>query len=90
MAVLQVEERMGRKRLEKYGPRIIDIDILLYNDCVIKDQGLTVPHPQLQYRRFALAPLNEIAPSIMHPVLHKTIQQLLTDCPDDLDVSVLE
>ena len=89
MAVLHVEEHMGRRRLEKYGPRIIDIDILLYNDSVIKDAGLTVPHPQLQYRRFALTPLNEIASSVVHPVLNKTIQELLQDCPDDLEVSLL-
>ena len=88
--LLSTEEKMGRKRIEKYGPRIIDIDILLYNDSVIKDPGLTVPHPQLEYRRFALAPLNEIASSIVHPVLNKTIQQLLHDCPDDLPVSLLE
>ena len=88
-AVLRIEEDMGRKRLEKYGPRIIDIDILLYNDSVIKDAGLTVPHPQLQYRRFALTPLNEIASSVVHPVLNKTIQELLQDCPDDLEVSLL-
>ena len=88
--LLHTEETMGRKRVEKYGPRIIDIDILLYNNSVIKSPGLTVPHPQLQYRRFALAPLNEIASSIVHPVLNKTIQQLLQDCPDDLPVSVFE
>ena len=88
-AVLHIEEQMGRKRLEKYGPRIIDIDILLFNDSVIKDAGLTVPHPQLQYRRFALTPLSEIASSVVHPVLNKTIHELLQDCPDDLEVSLL-
>lgn len=89
-AVFHIEERMGRKRLEKYGPRIIDIDILLYNDCTIKDAGLTIPHPQLQYRRFALTPLNEIAASVVHPVLNKTIHELLQDCPDDLEVSMFK
>ena len=88
--LLQIEEQMGRKRLEKYGPRVMDIDILLFNDFVIKEPGLTIPHPQLQYRRFALAPLNEIAPSILHPVLNKTIRELLRDCQDQLEVSLLE
>ncbi|MFT3822482.1 MAG: 2-amino-4-hydroxy-6-hydroxymethyldihydropteridine diphosphokinase [Chitinophagaceae bacterium] len=84
--VLATELTMGRMRMEKYGPRIIDIDILFYNDEVIDLPALTVPHPQLPNRRFVLAPLNEIAPHLVHPVLHKTISQLLEECPDELEV----
>ncbi len=85
-SILQIEERLGRKREIKYGPRIIDIDILLFNDEVIHKEGLTVPHPELQNRRFALAPLNEIAPTLQHPALKKSIAELLRICPDKLDV----
>lgn len=88
--ILQIEEKMGRQRLEKNGPRVIDIDILLFNDMVMEDRMLTIPHPQLQYRRFALIPLAEIAPALIHPVLKKTIQELLLDCPDHLEVSLFE
>lgn len=87
-SILEIEERLGRMRVEKYGPRIIDIDILLFNDEVISEPGLTVPHPELQNRRFALVPLLEIADNIIHPVLHKTIGQLLQECPDSLEVSL--
>jgi len=84
--LLWIEEQLGRKREMKYGPRIIDIDILLFNDDVIKTEGLTVPHPQMQNRRFVLAPLAEIAGEIIHPVFCETIYQLLADCPDKLTV----
>lgn len=86
--ILSVEEKMGRKRLEKFGPRLIDIDMLFYNDDIIDEPNLTIPHPELQNRRFVLAPLNEIAPSFVHPVLKKTITQLLKDCKDKLNVEV--
>lgn len=87
--ILTVEEKMGRRRIEKFGPRIIDIDILFYNDAVIDEPNLTVPHPQLQNRRFALEPLNEIAAGFVHPVLMKTIEQLLLECKDELEVRKL-
>ena len=89
-SILAIEERMGRKRMEKYGPRLIDIDILLFANLVIHEPGLTIPHPQLQYRRFALVPLDEIAKYLIHPVLHKTIGQLLLECPDPLKVSLYQ
>ena len=89
-SILAIEEKMGRQRLEKYGPRLIDIDILLFNDAVIEDTLVTIPHPELPYRRFALIPLAEIAAAIIHPVLKKTIEELLSDCPDQLSVSRLE
>jgi|SRR6185312_7394258 len=84
--LLGIEEEMGRRRQEKYGPRIIDIDILFFNNSIIRQPGLTVPHPELQRRRFALAPLAAIAPDLVHPVLHKTIRDLLTECTDTLAV----
>ncbi|MBS1564719.1 MAG: 2-amino-4-hydroxy-6-hydroxymethyldihydropteridine diphosphokinase [Bacteroidetes bacterium] len=84
--LLSIEARLGRERLERYGPRVIDIDMLLYNDAVINTPLLTVPHPELSRRRFALEPLNEIAGHYVHPLLKKTIAQLLAECPDPLAV----
>ena len=84
--ILKVEKLMGRERKEKYGPRIIDIDILLFNDETHDIPFLKLPHPEIQNRRFALVPLAEIAAGIIHPVLKKTIKQLLADCPDKLHV----
>lgn len=88
--LLSIEERLGRKRAAKYGPRIIDIDILFYNNEIIKSPDLTVPHPEIQNRRFVLEPLYEIAPGYVHPVFNKTVQQLLEECNDPLQVSVYE
>ena len=70
--LLQIEAHSGRIRKERYGPRLIDIDILLYEDQVIHTASLTIPHPRLPQRRFALAPLAAIAPDVIHPVLKKT------------------
>lgn len=84
--LLKIEKQLGRIREEKYGPRIIDIDILLFNNEKHNYHFLKLPHPEMQNRRFALLPLAEIAPEILHPVLNKTILQLLADCPDELFV----
>ncbi len=84
--ILAIEEKMGRKRKEKNDPRIIDIDILFFNDEVLQTGFLTLPHPQLQNRRFVLVPLKEIAPKLVHPILKKTITTLLKECPDKLEV----
>lgn len=84
--LLRIEKRLGRERDAKWGPRLIDIDILLYNDAVIDEEGLTIPHPQMHNRRFVLQPLAELAPELVHPLFKKTIAQLLAQCPDPLEV----
>jgi 2-amino-4-hydroxy-6-hydroxymethyldihydropteridine diphosphokinase len=88
--LLRLEEKMGRKRLEKYGARIIDIDILLFNNVILKTPELTIPHPELQNRQFALKPLAEIAGGLQHPILHKTIDELLLACTDPLSAIKFE
>ena len=85
-AILSIEKKMGRLRTEKNAPRIIDIDILLFNKETIESPTLSVPHPQLQNRRFVLIPLNELSPNLIHPILKKTIHHLLRVCPDNLAV----
>jgi 2-amino-4-hydroxy-6-hydroxymethyldihydropteridine diphosphokinase len=78
---LQLEREMGRVRDQKKGPRIIDIDVLLFEDTVIDSPELTIPHPAMQRRRFVLEPLAEIAPQARHPVLKKTVRELLEELP---------
>lgn len=82
--ILKIEMDMGRVRQEKWGPRIIDIDLLFFGDCVINERHLTVPHPGIPVRRFVLAPLADIAPDFVHPVLKKSVRQLLEESPDTL------
>lgn len=84
--LLQIERDMGRERLEKYGPRIIDIDIIFYDQRILDLKDLTLPHPQMANRRFVLAPLAEIAPDFNHPVLERSISSLLELCPDSSHV----
>ena len=87
--LLDIEESMGRHRAEKYGSRVIDIDILFFNDAIIHEPGLTIPHPEIANRRFVLEPLNEIAPAYIHPVLHRSVRELLLVCTDPLEVKKL-
>jgi len=87
--ILDIEKQLGRTRQVKFGPRNIDIDILFYNEETHNYPLLTIPHPALQYRRFVLTPMNEIAPGFVHPVFKKTIAELLEECPDDLPVNKL-
>lgn len=88
--ILTIEKELGRTRNLKYGPRTIDIDILLYNEEMIKLENLTIPHPQMQNRKFALLPLREIAGEKMHPILKKSIAELLKECKDSLDVKKIK
>ena len=89
-SLLQIEQEMGRKRNQKKGPRTIDIDILLFGDQVVNAPNLTVPHPAMTMRRFVLEPLAEIAPDARHPVLRKTIRELLDDLPPGQKVRQFE
>ncbi len=84
--LLSIEEKMGRVRTIKFGPRTIDIDILLIDDLTNNSDLLQLPHPALPQRKFALLPLAEVAPNLVHPVEKRTIAQLLQACTDTLDV----
>ena len=87
--ILRIEEEMGRIRTIKNAARIIDIDILFFNDDIVNEQNLTIPHPEIINRRFVLMPLDEIAPAMIHPVYQKSIHQILLMCKDDLKVTPL-
>jgi 2-amino-4-hydroxy-6-hydroxymethyldihydropteridine diphosphokinase len=80
-AILRIEEEMGRRRVQKKGPRAIDIDILLFDDVILDSPELTIPHPTLHQRRFVLEPVAEIAPEALHPVLNRTIRKLRDALP---------
>ncbi len=83
-----IEEHMGRVRTMMWGPRLIDLDILLYGDEIIEDNELIIPHPQMHMRRFVLLPLVEIAPEARHPKLNKTVSELLRLLEDGHKVEV--
>lgn len=82
--VLAIEHNIGRIRRQKWGARVIDIDIIFYNDAIINQPDLKVPHPQMQFRQFVLVPLREILPDWQHPVLHQSVSTLLENCTDEL------
>ena len=81
-ALLGIEHSLGRQRRIPRGPRTIDVDILLFSSSVIRTPELGIPHPRITERRFVLVPFAEIAPSVQHPVLQKTIAELLAVTPD--------
>jgi 2-amino-4-hydroxy-6-hydroxymethyldihydropteridine diphosphokinase len=80
--VRNIEKELGRKRVIRSGPRTLDIDILIYDDVLMRGEELEIPHPRMGQRRFVLIPMAEIAPSLRHPELHLTMAQLLAATPD--------
>lgn len=79
--LLALEQSMGRRRTQKKGPRTIDIDILLFGDAIIETAGLSIPHPAMHQRRFVLVPMAEIAPEQRHPILKRSMRELLDALP---------
>jgi len=88
--ITKIEKEMGRVRYEKWKERLIDIDILYYNDKIIQSAGLMIPHPELHKRRFTLVPLCEISPDEIHPLLKKTNLELLEETEDRLKVKKIK
>jgi 2-amino-4-hydroxy-6-hydroxymethyldihydropteridine diphosphokinase len=86
--ILNIEAELGRKRTIKWAPRVIDIDILFYGNQILSQKDLEIPHPELEKRKFALIPLAEIAPDFVHPVLKKSIKELLAECRDSMSVDL--
>lgn len=85
-----IENKLGRIRFEKWGERLIDIDILFFGDQIIEKANLKIPHPEITNRNFVLVPLNEIMPEFIHPVLERPIRDLMEQCEDTKKVRLLE
>ena len=89
-ACLTIERLMGRHRDEKWGARLIDIDIVYFDDRIINSNELIVPHPRMTERKFVLTPLVEINPGFVHPVIKKNNRELLNVCKDELSIAVFK
>lgn len=87
-ALLAIESQMGRVRLQKWEPRIIDLDIIFYESAIHSSDFIQIPHPEMQKRAFVLKPLLDIIPNFEHPILKQTITQLWEKCPDQLEVGL--
>lgn len=87
--ILEIEHELGRVRYERWGARVIDIDLLYFGEEVRDTARLTLPHPRLHERKFVLIPMVEIAPDFIHPYLQKTQTTLLSECPDTGEVTLL-
>jgi len=85
-SILKIELSLGRVRQEKNGARTIDIDILYFDDLIIVEPGLNIPHPRINCRKFVLEPLSEIASTFTDPISKKTVNSLLQECTDTLSV----
>jgi 2-amino-4-hydroxy-6-hydroxymethyldihydropteridine diphosphokinase len=81
-----IEQRLGRQRTVHWGDRTMDIDLLFFEKEIVESENLVIPHPAIAYRRFVLAPLCEILPGFVHPILGKTAVEMLLDCPDKEEV----
>ena len=84
--LLEIEQKMGRVRLERWGERLIDIDMIFYGDEVLTHKDLTLPHPEMHKRRFVLVPLNEIAENFIHPIFKQKVSSILFNLTDELTV----
>ena len=89
-AITKIERELGRERKEKWGPRVIDIDIIFYGKRIIRDKGLEIPHPEMHKRAFVLVPMMELDPEFEHPSLNIAMDMLYMDCEDQSDVVMLD